>query len=161
MHRFQVVVSVIMAIMVAMLVAGCGTGMGSKSVGDTQSVEVDKQQVEATPTEVTDPLTGIGVSPPKGSRIVGVKIKFTNTGGKPVSFQPGGLVQLMASWRPMSPTQVDGGPCATSFTFDELTINPGESTEGCLVYDAPSEVKVTSLRMHSNTGRGSASWHLG
>ena len=160
MHRIRQIALIVMATVIAMLLPACGTGMGGKGVGDTQTVQVDRQDIETTPTEVNDPLTGFGVKPPKGSRIIGVKIRFVNKGSSPVSFQPGGLVQLMASWRPMSPTQVDGGPCATTFTFDDLQIKPGETVEGCLVYDAPSKVHVTTIRMHSNSSHASASWKL-
>lgn len=146
--------------MVAMLLAGCSTGAKDSSVGDTQNIEVSGQELEVTPRNVIDPLAGVGVRPPAGSRIIGVEIEFKNTGSKPVTFQPGGLVQLMASWRPMSPTDVGGGPCATDFTFAELEVGPGSTESGCLVYDAPKNVHVTTLRMHSDSNNKKISWKL-
>ena len=147
--------------MVAVIVAGCGTGTDYKRLGDPQVLEVGGQNLTVTPTQIIDPLQGIGVRPEKGFRAVGVKITFINHGSKAVTFQPGALVQLLAAWRPMSPAEVGGGPCATGFTFDDLQINPGQTAEGCLVYDSPTEVHVTKLRMHSDTRKASVTWKLG
>lgn len=150
---------VILPVMVAALWAsGCGVGVSEKGIGATQSIEVGGQKLEVTPTNMIDPLAGPGVVPDAGFRPIGVEIRFKNLGKKPVTFQPGGLVQLLASWRAMSPTEVGGGICATSFTFDELQVDPGETQSGCLVYDAPLKVHVSTLRMHSDSAQRTISW---
>lgn len=138
---------------------GCGMGKSETGVGDSNQVVISNQPVTATLLSVEDPLDGPGVKPDKGWRFVGINIRFLNKGKSAIEFQPAAKMKLMASWRPMSIGAVQGGPCATDFAFG-IKLAPGAEDAGCVVFQAPRDVKVTALQMSSGSGSTKVSWDL-
>jgi len=139
--------------------AGCAGGSSSPKIGDSHDIVVNGQPVKATLLSVADPLSGPGVRADKGWRFVGINVRFDNKGKKAIDFQPAARMKLMASWRPMSIGAVQGGPCATDFAFG-VQIKPGASDSGCVVFQAPADVKVTALQMSTGEGNSKVSWDL-
>lgn len=134
------------------------TTMTSPGVGSTQSFSAE----DVTVTNVIDPAAVGSFGPPAGDRFVAVELEVKNTGTTSLSPTPifdATLVdQAGQSYTPV----VNGTPSCQDFS-GSLSVDPGTSASGCVLFEvptsgAPAKFQYVSKEAGANVQR--AEWSL-
>lgn len=89
-------------------------------------------------------------------RAVGVKVKILNHGPDTYDSSATGDVSLVLSSGAAVPTFAPSGTCQTPLRDFDNNIGPGDSTDGCVTFSAPSGAKVLEVRFAPHANKAAA-----
>ncbi|MFF4578624.1 hypothetical protein ACFY15_09525 [Streptomyces sp. NPDC001373] len=145
----------------ASLVAALLLGAGPDGSGETVPLDGDRpgKHLDVTLTRVVDPA---GPAPAPGAdRLVAVGLRLENTGTVPYEDSPAPAAHLLGTdgerFTGLS-GETDAGPALP----DTVTLDPGRSASGYVVFRVPQEADLAAVQFALDAGLGDdvAQWSL-
>jgi hypothetical protein len=176
------VAPLLMGCLFAVTLAGCGAGVNGPSrspslgtpprgvlpIGRTASLNIggarSGERVEATVLAYKAHLAvGKEDSVASGMKFVGVTLRLTNVGTIPYTDAPfNGAMIVTATGLEGRSVVIVSGECSEGFA-SEVVITPGESREGCILFELPDELAAAKFQWTPSSGYGeeTAQWLVG
>ncbi|MEZ0069026.1 hypothetical protein ABIA32_005067 [Streptacidiphilus sp. MAP12-20] len=148
--------------------AGAGTGSQSKSksakVGDTIGLKGMDSTADVTVVKVVDNPAGADefTTPAAGKRFFAVQFRIKDTGGKAYSDSPSNGAKVVDSQGQSYDADVSDTKAGQSFPAS-VNIAPGGSGLGYIVFQVPSNAKITQIQFGLDSGMAdqTGQWNIG
>ncbi len=140
-------------------------GSGSGHVGSTLALtDSSGDKTNVTLNQVIDPATGSDGPPtdasgnPTTSSYVATVVTITNTGSQPIQDDANSDAALIGSDGQDYTADFDDVSECTNFNDGEFSIEPGESTTGCVVFVLPAGVNPAKVQWTPDLGGNFGQW---
>jgi hypothetical protein len=137
----------------------------ANGIGVTQVVENEEKQYEAVKlVGVIDPAQGADefTTPDDGKRFVAVQVQITGQSTGNDTNDANNNLSIVGSDKQVYSPDFDQVSGCTDFNDGQYTVTKGESEVGCVTYQVPIGVTVTTVKYNPNSGfsTNEASWSL-